>query len=265
MKNVLLSGPSGSGKTTLIKKAVRRLGERAGGFYTEEIRAGNRIEGFRIASLGGREARLATRGGEGEPRLGEFSVHLDALEAVAVPAVRDALRRGRIVVVDEIGPMGLLSDGFVQAIDEALSSAPSLLGTITRDAHPKLDEIRNRADTLVLELSRANRDLLLDRIWAGLRLPTESFAETERNIAKKRAKAARYAREDRLSLSGLTARFRSDHHEYDVSFEGGQWHCGCSFFLKYGTCSHTMASAEMLRRYMRTGPAEGDPFPGQGG
>lgn len=265
MKNVLLSGPSGAGKTTLIKKAVRRLGERAGGYYTEEIRAGNRIEGFRIASLGGRDARLATRGGDGEPRVGDFVVHLDALETVAVPAVRDAVRRRRIVVIDEIGPMGLLSDALAEAIDEALAEAPALIGSISRDPHPKLDEIRNRQDTLVLELSRANRDVLLDRIWAGLRLPTESFAETQRNIAKKRAKAARYAREGRLTLNGFTGRFRSDHHVYDVSFDDGQWHCGCSFFLKYGTCSHTMASAEMLGRYLRTEPAEEDPSPDRGG
>lgn len=257
MKNVLLTGPAGAGKTTMILKAVRRLGDRASGFYTEEIRSGKRVEGLRVKSLQGREATLATRADPeavltpDAPRVGELVVDPAVLEAVAAPAVRDATRRGRVVIVDEIGPITYLSDALAQAIGDALDGPSSVLGTITRDSDPRLDEIRGREDTLVLELHRGNRDALLDRIWAGLRLPTESFAETERNIAKKRAKAERYAREARLTLTGVAGRFRSDHHQYDVSFEGGQWHCGCSFFLKYGTCSHTMASAEMLRRYLQ--------------
>ncbi|HUX76194.1 MAG TPA: nucleoside-triphosphatase, partial [Anaerolineae bacterium] len=37
-RTLLLTGRPGIGKTTVIKAAAASLGERAGGFYTEEIR-----------------------------------------------------------------------------------------------------------------------------------------------------------------------------------------------------------------------------------
>lgn len=234
LKNVLLTGAAGVGKTTLIKTAVRRLGERAGGFFTEEIREGKTLIGFHLVTLDGREATAA----EGELE--------EALQTVAAPALEAAQENKDVIVVDEIGLMEVGSGVFVQALQACLDSAKPVLGCIGRQDHPVLQAIRNRADTLVIEVTKQNREYLLERVFSGLRLPTESFAETERNIAKKRLKAERYAGEKRLAITGLTGRFTSDHHVYEVAYENGQWHCGCSFFLKYGTCSHTMASAKML-------------------
>lgn len=254
MKNVLLTGAPGVGKTTVIKKAVRRLGERADGFFTEELEAGGRVQSLRAVSLAGQDAIVARREAEGPVRVGEYAVDLAALDEVAATAVRRAVARKRIVVIDGIDLLALASAALRAAIFEALDAPQPLLGVISREEHPDLEAIRGRPDTLVLEVTRANRDQLLDRIWFGLRLPTESFAETQRNIAKKRAKAIRYARENRLRIHALSGRFRSDHHEYRVSYEAGQWHCECSFFLKYGTCSHTMASQEIMRDALAAPP-----------
>ncbi len=246
LKNVLLTGSPGVGKTTLVKKAVRRLGERAGGFFTEEIREGDARKGFRLVSLNGSDAVLAEAGSESEHRVGHYGVKLDALENLAVPALKRALERQDVVVIDEIGLMELGSDRLIEVLQACLDSPKPVLGTIGRQDHPVLRTIRSRTDTLVIEVTKQNRDQLLDRIFAGLRLPTESFAETERVIGKKRQKADRYARENRLVITSFSGRFTSDHHVYEVACENGQWHCGCSFFLRYGTCSHTMASAKMM-------------------
>ncbi len=252
VKNVLLAGPKGIGKTTIIKKSIRRLGDRAGGFFCEDVMEGKRLQGVKVHTLTGSEAVLASPGliaglAEGNCRIGEFGVDLAVLGGLLVPAVEEALGSKKVVIIDEISPFMTAAPAMVAAIEAALSSENPVLGTITEDEGAVLEAIKNRTDTLVLTVTRANRETLLDRIFTGLVLPTESFAETERNIAKKREKAERYAKENRLSVMSLSGRFKSDHHHYDVTFEGGQWHCGCSFFLKYGACSHSMAAAKIIQ------------------
>ena len=56
----LLTGKPGTGKTSLIKQVAADLKDRAGGFYTEEIRSQGFRLGFRLVTLDGQEAILAT-------------------------------------------------------------------------------------------------------------------------------------------------------------------------------------------------------------
>lgn len=60
-------------------------------------------------------------------------------------------------------------------------------------------------------------------------------------------KAKRYAQErERIHFVEFKATFRGDHNSYTVSYETGQWNCGCRFFAKRGVCSHTMALERIL-------------------
>ena len=60
-------------------------------------------------------------------------------------------------------------------------------------------------------------------------------------------KAKRYAEEpNRITLSQFSASFRGEHNTYHLSYENGQWHCSCSFFPTWKTCSHTMALQRIL-------------------
>jgi nucleoside-triphosphatase len=43
---------------------------------------------------------------------GRYRVNLDAIDTVGVPALLDALDQSQVVVVDEIGPMEILSPRF---------------------------------------------------------------------------------------------------------------------------------------------------------
>jgi len=56
---LLLTGKPGTGKTALIKEALAGTKVRAGGFYTEEMRAGGAREGFRLVTLDGQSTVLA--------------------------------------------------------------------------------------------------------------------------------------------------------------------------------------------------------------
>jgi hypothetical protein len=71
------------------------------------------------------------------------------------------------------------------------------------------------------------------------------------SVINKIEKARRYAEEqDRLTLTGITARFRGDHDNYTVSYNAGSWHCSCPFWASYGTCSHTMAAPRILEKVL---------------
>jgi SWIM zinc finger len=60
-------------------------------------------------------------------------------------------------------------------------------------------------------------------------------------------KAKRYAQEtDRITFRELSVRFRGENSDYDVSLKDGKWRCTCSFFSKWGLCSHTMAMEKIL-------------------
>lgn len=77
-------------------------------------------------------------------------------------------------------------------------------------------------------------------------------------------KAKRYAQEkNRVTFSGLSAKFRGDNDDYAIDYKDGKWHCSCGFFSQWGLCSHTMALekilSEMLPTEARTTPVDVTP------
>ena len=60
-------------------------------------------------------------------------------------------------------------------------------------------------------------------------------------------KAKRYAQEpDRVTFYELAVKFRGENSDYKTSYKDGKWNCTCSFFSKWGLCSHTMAMEKIL-------------------
>ncbi len=78
-KSILLTGYPGIGKTTIIKHIITALGDRAGGFYTEEI-VGAGGMGFKLITLAGKEVTIAhmTCGVQRIPRVGRYGVDVPA-------------------------------------------------------------------------------------------------------------------------------------------------------------------------------------------
>ena len=79
-KAYLLTGGPGVGKTTLIKQALDRAYIKAGGFFTEEIRAGGLRQGFRIVTLDGRSAILAHIDFKSPFRVSKYGVDIESLD-----------------------------------------------------------------------------------------------------------------------------------------------------------------------------------------
>lgn len=161
---ILLTGPPRAGKTTIIRKVAERLGDRAGGFYTEEVRSSGQRTGFRIVTLDGQEALLSSVRFPGPPCIGKYGVDVAALDRVGVQALRRAIARGQIVVVDEIGKMELFSEAFKAAVLAALDSASPVVGTILWKPHPWADRLKARPDVRLVEVTWDNRDMLVETV-----------------------------------------------------------------------------------------------------
>lgn len=166
---LLLTGSPGCGKTSLIKEAVKAFSGRAGGFYTEELRREGSREGFQIVTLNGAKAVLAHLSFSSPFRVGRYGVDVAALEQLAVAAVRGALARDELVVVDEIGKMELYSPLFQQILREAINSGKKVLGTIMLAPHPFADEIKSHPQVCLMRLTRPNFPLMLAEVQSWLK------------------------------------------------------------------------------------------------
>jgi len=170
MKRVcLLTGRPGTGKTSLIKQAVAGMGDKVGGFYTEEIRTQGVREGFRLVTLDGHSAIMAHTGIHSPYRVSKYGVDIDNLDRVGVSALRNAARQCDLVVVDEIGKMELFSADFREAILQVINSGKRVLGTIMLNSNPWADAIKRHPQVNLITVTRANHHQILNELLSWLK------------------------------------------------------------------------------------------------
>jgi nucleoside-triphosphatase len=152
------------GKSTIIQRQIARIGNRpVGGFYTRELRQGERRVGFDMVTPTGQTALLASaRPGEvpDGPKVGRYRVNVAGVDDLAVPALRQAWQAGALVIIDEIGPMEIFSDLFCQTVMGILDSGAPVLGTVVARRYRFADQVKRHPNVTVVEVTLANRDQL---------------------------------------------------------------------------------------------------------
>lgn len=64
----------------------------------------------------------------------------------------------------------------------------------------------------------------------------------DNGMVRKYEKAKQYAEErSRIHVRSLTVDFDGTNNPHTVTFNEGQWHCDCEYFIVHQRCSHTMA------------------------
>jgi nucleoside-triphosphatase len=164
----LLTGPPGVGKSTALSKVVLRLksaGVIVGGFTTSEQRSGGTRIGFAIRDLTtGRSGQLASASARVGPRVGRYRVNLEDLAKVGAAGLDAAAERSELIVIDEVGPMELVSPEFRRAVKKCVESAKPLLAVV----HERLDddilnELRSKA-TSVFSMTVETRDQIVEEL-----------------------------------------------------------------------------------------------------
>ncbi len=166
----LVTGRPGIGKTTLVRKVAEALYDKyiIKGFITQEVREQGVRVGFKIMTI---ERVLGKNGKEdwlahvslfkGNPKIGKYNVNIEAIDEIGVKTLEESLRDNvDLVVIDEIGPMELLSRKFLPTVERVLNSDRIVLATIHIKCRqdPKLQKIVTRKDSILIELTLQNRN-----------------------------------------------------------------------------------------------------------
>lgn len=165
---ILITGLPGSGKTTLCKKIVQNLKDKKiCGILSEEIREGGERKGFKIIDLKtGAEGMLAHVALREGPRVGKYRVNLHDIEKFSNSLEEDC----DLMIIDEIGPMELMSEKFIRAVREIFGSGKNVIATIHyKSGHELVRELKNRKDVAIYEINEANRDKTLKEILQKLK------------------------------------------------------------------------------------------------
>lgn len=143
---------------------IKELNLKAGGFYTQEIREEGIRKGFKIVSLDGKEGILAHINIKSPYQVNKYKVNIKDLEEIGVRSILKALEEDKIIIIDEVGKAEMFSNKFRQVVLAGLNSGRKVLGTIKFTHDPFTDRIKKRKDTLVLRLSKENKDEIKKRI-----------------------------------------------------------------------------------------------------
>ena len=163
-RHLLITGLPGSGKTTLLIELVRHFVHLApAGFYTEEVRERGVRRGFRLQSLDGMEGVLADVAFGGPHRVGRYGVDVDGFEAFLASLDLPA-QPSPLVFIDEIGKMECLSHRFVRLAESLLDSGKTVVATVARQGEGLIGKVKERPDSLLVEVTRMNRQSLQDEL-----------------------------------------------------------------------------------------------------
>lgn len=162
--NILLTGLPKSGKTTLIKNIAFELKSPIAGFFTSQIMQNGDRVGFSLITFSGKSAILAHQNFPSVHKIGKYKVNLRDFEEIGIQEIEEAICSDKIIIIDEIGKMELLSPKFLEVVQKALDSKNKVLATVLYTEHPQLDKLKKRKDVELVTVTPENRGTLLEQI-----------------------------------------------------------------------------------------------------
>ena len=141
---------------------------------SREVREGGVRVGFEIMDFSTEQRGwLAHINQPTGPKISKYRVNLTDLDAIGVSSIIDAIRSADMIIVDEIGPMELVSSAFRDAVTQAAESSKPLLGTIHFGLRDSLvSSLKNREDAEIFEVTYENREtlhnLIIDKVVQSL-------------------------------------------------------------------------------------------------
>jgi len=132
--------------------------KKAAGFYTQEIRQGDKRKGFRWTRLDEATAILSHIDIKGRFKVGKYGVDVTGFEKSVVPVLDCEQSDTEFFVIDEIGKMECLSGKFVAAVRRLFASDKSVLATVAQKGKGLISEVKNYPDVRIFNLTRHGRE-----------------------------------------------------------------------------------------------------------
>jgi nucleoside-triphosphatase len=160
MTSIILTGAPSVGKTTIVMDVAQKLkarGVRVGGVVSREVRTGNVRIGFEFIDLATNDRDvLASVTGNG-PRVGKYFVNLAGCR-FAADRVKNALINSDVIICDEVGPMELKSNEFIDTVRYLLKTDKKAIVVIHQKLeHPLIREFREKPNSLI-NINIGNRE-----------------------------------------------------------------------------------------------------------
>jgi nucleoside-triphosphatase len=168
-KNILLEGLPEAGRTSLIRRLSEIFKEfNPVGFYTSQIKEDGAITGFFVASLFGDNRVLAHTSLKSRYAVGKYRIDMKGFENL-LESVFSKEKKIGLYFVDEIDKIECSSKKFAKTIIEILNSDKPVIASIAEKGTGLITEIKKREDVKLLEVTPANRDLLLKELTMEIR------------------------------------------------------------------------------------------------
>ena len=157
----LIRGRPGSGKSTalnLIEERLRDLGIEVAGIKTPEVRSGSRRIGFKVVDIStGDSVLFASVSFSSHQRVGRYGVNVSLFESVAIPALVNGLKVAKVILIDEIGKMELLSNKFVEAVKRIWESNKIAVGTVPISRVPFVERLVRSSEVFWIKRGEAEK------------------------------------------------------------------------------------------------------------
>lgn len=166
---VLLTGLPRAGKTTVLEKFIQKYQGDCFWILSKEIRndAKERV-GFEAVTSDGRKGIFAHKEKiHSENVIGSYRVDLEIVDQLFTENIlRESQNPKRLLIIDEIGRMEMLSAEFAQAIDALFNTNVPVLATI-RHGDEWAEKYKMNPNATVVEVTEQNREQLTE-ILIGL-------------------------------------------------------------------------------------------------
>lgn len=199
-RRFFVTGLPGCGKTTFVSSLVsdlRKQGIRVGGMITQELREDNSRTGFCVKLLSSsgedKEVVLAKIGQvQGWKPLSRYSVCMDNIDKVIVPALEKTIQEAQVIVLDEVGGMQLLSQSFRSVLSKVCAqTVPMVITLPEKSSDSKILELQGaaRRENSLITLDRNRRssqnqelDKIIPLIFGHEKIQTQESSLKKRRL-----------------------------------------------------------------------------------
>lgn len=175
---ILLTGSPGVGKSTLLFKVLEKYQGISLGIRAEEIKKDNLRVGFKMVSSKGTVEVFMHKNDfiNSKHSVGEYHVNTAIIDnLVSNTFGTEDVKECDLIYIDEIGRAQVKSNLFVEFTNKVFKTKKLVLATIVYDPEPWSLEYKNSQDTLLVEVTKENRDELVN----VLSILLDSYYKTE--------------------------------------------------------------------------------------